>query len=142
MEGIKLSWKDAQKSPIIGSEGKKELTYAVRRENGEEVSRQLVARDIIREPLDQVILKGTKIISYGEGTATWYDWIGGMTAASNSLSYGTIVKVTNISNGKSVEVKIVDHGIQGGAIIDLSDTAFSQLSPLSKGKIQVRLEKP
>lgn len=125
-----------------GENGIKEFTYKIRRENGEEKSRKLISTEITKEVQDKIILKGTKIISYGTGTATWYDWIGGMTAASNNLAYGTMVRVVNVENGKEVTVKIVDSGIKGGAIIDLSDEAFSQLSSLSKGKIQVRLEKP
>lgn len=125
-----------------GENGIKEFTYKIRRENGEEVSRKLISTEITKEAQDKIILKGTKVVSYGTGNATWYDWIGGMTAASNELPYGTKVKVINVANGKEVVVEIVDHGIKGGAIIDLSDQAFAQLAPLSKGKIQVRLEKP
>lgn len=125
-----------------GINGIKEFTYKVRRENGKEVSRKLMKTETTREPENKIISKGTKIIVYGTGTATWYDWISGMTAASNSLAYGTMIHVVNVENGKSTDVKIVDKGIKGGAIIDLSDEAFSQLAPLSKGKIQVRLEKP
>lgn len=125
-----------------GQKGSKELTYAIRRENGQEVSRQLISSEIVRQPEDKIIYEGTKIVIYGTGTATWYDWIGGMTAASNSLSYGTKVRVVNLANGKSVEVTVVDHGIRSSAIIDLSAEAFSQLAPLGQGRISVRLEKP
>jgi rare lipoprotein A len=65
-----------------------------------------------------------------------------MTAASNTLPYGTMVHVVNTSNGKSVDVKVVDHGIQGSAIIDLADEAFQKIAPLGQGVVQVRLEKP
>lgn len=129
------------KKEQVGKKGIKELTYNVRRENGQEVAKKLVKSEITREPQNEIIIKGTKVVSYGSGKATWYDWIGGMTAASNSLAYGTMVHVVSLENGKSVDVKIVDHGIQGDAIIDLSDVAFKQLSPLSKGTIQVRIEK-
>lgn len=134
--------KGASKIEQKGKTGTKELTYQIVRENGKEVSRKLTKTNVTSEPQDKIIIKGAKVVSYGTGTATWYDWIGGMTAAHNSLAYGTMVRVVNVANGKSVDVKIVDHGIKGGAIIDLSDQAFAQLAPLSKGKIQVRLEKP
>lgn len=134
--------KGTTKKEQVGKKGTKELTYKIRRENNQEVEKKLVKNEILRQAQDEVILKGTKVVVYGTGTATWYDWIGGMTAASNTLPQGTIVKVVNLENGKSVEVKIVDHGIKGSAIIDLSDTAFSQLAPLNKGTIKVRVEKP
>ena len=125
-----------------GRNGIKKLTYSIKTENGEIVEKNLINVEVVREPEDKIILEGTKVISYGSGIATWYDWIGGMTAASNTLPNGTMVKVINIANGKSVEVKIVDHGIKGSAIIDLSDEAFGQLAPLGSGTINVRLEKP
>ena len=47
-----------------------------------------------------------------------------MTAAHKSLPFGTVVKVTNTSNEKSVEVKINDRGpYVEGRIIDLSKSA-------------------
>ena len=64
-----------------------------------------------------------------------------MCIRDSSLPYGTKVLV-RASNGREVVVKIVDHGIQGGAIIDLSREAFSQLAPLGAGRILVTLEKP
>lgn len=125
----------------VGKVGKKKLIYTVVKENGEEISRKLADTEVVREPQDKIVLEGTKVVSYGSGTATWYSLIGGMTAASNSLPYGTRVLV-RASNGKEVEVTIVDHGIQGGAIIDLSDEAFKKLATLGTGRISVTLEKP
>lgn len=122
--------------------GKKELTYEVRRENGKEISRELIDTKVTKEPVNKIVLKGTKVVSYGTGVATWYDWISGNTAASNALPYGTKVLVRSAATGKEIEVTIVDSGIQGEAIIDLSADAYSQLAPLGSGKIQVILEKP
>lgn len=125
----------------LGKNGKKKLVYNIIRENDQEVDRKLISTEIVREPKDKIILEGTKVVTYGSGIATWYELVSGMTAASNSLPYGTRVLV-RASNGREVVVTIVDHGIQGGAIIDLSREAFSQLAPLGSGKISVTLEKP
>ncbi|MCL5795316.1 MAG: G5 domain-containing protein [Patescibacteria group bacterium] len=130
------------KKEQAGKKGIKEFTYQVRRENNKEVEKKLIKSEVTREAQNEIVVKGTKVVVYGTGTATWYDWIGGMTAASNSLPSGTMVHVVCLENGKSVDVKIVDHGIQGNAIIDLSDEAFSKLAPLGKGTIKVRVEKP
>ncbi len=125
-----------------GVNGTKENIYLVRRENGQEVSRKLLSSKVIKEPIDQIILRGTKEIVYGIGPATWYGWISGMTAAHNTLPMGTKVLVTNIANGKSVVVTIVDRGIKGKAIIDLSLDAFRLLANPSVGVIQVKLTAP
>lgn len=125
-----------------GKNGKKELTYLTKEENGKQIYKNLVQTKVIESPEDKIIYKGTKITILGKGNATWYDWISGMTAAHNSLPMGSFVLVRNNANGKEVTVKIVDRGIQGNAIIDLSADAFKLIAPLGAGRISVTLEKP
>ena len=63
------------------------------------------------------------------------------TAAHKKLPFGTIVKVTNINNGKSVVVKINDRGpFVKGRIIDLTRLAFSSIGDLDSGIISVKIE--
>lgn len=124
-----------------GRVGLKKLTYAVTEENGAEIARRLVNTEVVREPVDKVIFEGTKTISYGSGEATWYALKTGLGAAHNTLPKGTRVKVTNLANGKTVDVVINDHGIQGSAVIDLTAEAFQQIAPLGAGRIRVKLEK-
>lgn len=63
------------------------------------------------------------------------------TAAHQKIPFGSTVKVTNKSNGKSVVVTINDRGtFANGRIIDLSKSAFSQIGPLSSGYINVKIE--
>lgn len=64
-----------------------------------------------------------------------------MTAAHRTLPFGAVVRVTNISNGNSVEVVINDRGpFVTGRIIDLSRSAFSALESPTAGVIQVQME--
>jgi len=64
-----------------------------------------------------------------------------MTAAHKKLPFGTIVKVTNKKNRKSVIVKINDRGpFVKGRIVDLSDSAFSSIAKLEAGVIEVIIE--
>lgn len=63
------------------------------------------------------------------------------TAAHKSLPFGTMVKVTNISNNKFVIVKINDRGpFVAGRVIDLSRIAAEQLDMIRDGVIDVKLE--
>jgi rare lipoprotein A len=63
------------------------------------------------------------------------------TAAHRSLPWGSIVKLTNLANGKSVEVRINDRGPFGkGRIIDVSRAAASVLGMVESGVAQVQLE--
>jgi rare lipoprotein A len=63
------------------------------------------------------------------------------TAAHRTLPIGSKIKVTNLANGKSVEVKINDRGpFAEDRIIDLSQAAAQALEFLQPGKATVRLE--
>jgi rare lipoprotein A len=60
------------------------------------------------------------------------------TAAHRTLSFGTRVKVTNLSNGKSVIVRINDRGpFIKGRVINLSKSAFSTIANPRMGLIEV-----
>lgn len=62
----------------------------------------------------------------------------GLTAAHKSLPFGTRVRVTNQSNGKSVIVRINDDGPHVyGRSLDLSYGAFAQIAPPSRGVVSV-----
>ncbi|HEX8816686.1 MAG TPA: septal ring lytic transglycosylase RlpA family protein [Terriglobales bacterium] len=89
------------------------------------------------------------------GTASWYgeDFDGretasgetydmyDMTAAHPSLPLGTWVKVTNLRNGRVVNVRINDRGpIVPGRIIDLSYGAAQALNFGERGLQRVRLD--
>jgi rare lipoprotein A len=64
-----------------------------------------------------------------------------LTAAHKNLAFGTIVKVTNLSNGKSVVVRINDRGPYAkGRIIDLSRSAAKKLGMVKAGVTKVKLE--
>ena len=63
-----------------------------------------------------------------------------LTAAHRTLPFGSRVKVTNPSNGKSVVVRINDRGpFHGGRVIDLSRSAASSLGLIARGSGRVEL---
>jgi len=63
------------------------------------------------------------------------------TAAHLTLAFGTVVRVTNLGNGKMVKVEIDDRGPTAkGRIIDLSAAAARALGMEEKGITRVRLE--
>ena len=63
-------------------------------------------------------------------------------AASPEYNFGTILRVTNTVNGRSVEVKVNDRGAftSFGVALDLSKGAFEKIAPLSQGVILVKIE--
>ena len=99
--------------------------------------------------------KSKSITLVGEGKASYYsDQFHGrktangetfnmnkLTAAHPSLPFGTWVRVTNLSNGKDVVVRINDRGpFVKGRIIDLSVHAATELGIIQSGTVKVKLE--
>jgi rare lipoprotein A len=67
---------------------------------------------------------------------------GAMTAAHRTAAFGTRLKVTNLSNGKSVVVRVNDRGpFVRGRVVDLSQTAARQIGMKERGLARVRVSK-
>lgn len=63
------------------------------------------------------------------------------TAAHKTLKFGTKIKVTNPSNGKSVVVRVNDRGpFVKSRDLDLSEAAFASIANLQRGVINVEYE--
>lgn len=90
-----------------------------------------------------------------EGTASWYGGfhhgrrtangerfnMNGMTAAHRSVKLGTVLRVTNLENGRATTVRINDRGpYVKGRIIDLSAAAARDLGMKQDGLARVKLE--
>jgi rare lipoprotein A len=90
-----------------------------------------------------------------DGTASWYGQfhngrktangeiydMNAATAAHRSLPFGTIVRVTNLGNGRTTKVRINDRGpYANGRIIDLSAHAARDLGMHQSGTARVRIE--
>ena len=96
-----------------------------------------------------------RVLSHTEtGIATWYGErfhgrrtasgeifdMHALTAAHRTLAFGSIVRVTEIQSGDSVDVRINDRCAADGArIIDLSYAAAGKLGMLHRGVARVKL---
>jgi peptidoglycan lytic transglycosylase len=89
------------------------------------------------------------------GLASWYgSWHHGrrtasgevfdmakLTAAHRTLPLGSRVRVTNLANGRSVEVRVTDRGpAVPGRALDLSRAAAAKLEALEAGLVRVRIQ--
>lgn len=64
-----------------------------------------------------------------------------LTGAHRTLPFGTIVRVTNTANGKSVDVRINDRGpFKAGRIVDVSRAAAEKLDMITAGVINCTME--
>jgi rare lipoprotein A len=73
------------------------------------------------------------------GPASWYQAANG-TCAHKTLPFGTVVTVTNVNTGASVQCRVEDRGpYSGSRIIDLDKETFAQIAPTGAGVIDVRI---
>src|SRR5688572_19091204 len=101
----------------------------------------------------------SRILEVREGLASYYaDRFDGRTTASGSIfdndslvaahpsyPFGSVVRVTNLQNRRSVDLRIVDRGPapairERGVIIDVSRAAAQRLGFITDGRTRVRVE--
>jgi rare lipoprotein A len=68
-----------------------------------------------------------------------------MVAAHRTLPLGSVIRVTNLENGRGVVVRVIDRGPYGrnfrkGTIVDLSRAAAGRLGFVKQGLVRVRIE--
>ena len=64
-----------------------------------------------------------------------------LTAAHREFPFGTVLRVTNLSNGNTVVVTVNDRGpVNKARIIDLSEGAAKEIGMIQDGTTKVRIE--
>jgi peptidoglycan lytic transglycosylase len=103
--------------------------------------------------------RSTSVLEIREGLASYYGKefqgkitasglrfnMNAMVAAHPSYPFGTLLRVTNLANGRSARVRILDRGPTpqhraDGIVIDLSRRAAEVLGFIQQGRARVRLE--
>lgn len=138
----KLSWRE-KKVEQKGEKGQREVKYKITYKNGHEISRVVLEKKTVKDPVSEIIVQGTyvKTGTVHKGLGSWYAWKGGLFAASPWLPMGSYARVINQANGKSVIVQINDRGPFGpNRIIDLDKVAFAKIASIGAGVINVKVE--
>lgn len=142
-ENDSMGWRE-KKITQKGTKGILEVKYRVVYHDGKEISRKSLKKNVLREPVDEIVTQGTYVKTAKKvhtGWGTWYAFKGGNFAASPWLPMGSYARVTNKANGKSVIVQINDRGPFGeNRIIDLDKVAFAKIASLGAGVIDVKVE--
>jgi len=112
-----------------------------------------VARPVVPQA-NPIAFEETELLYQEEGKASWYGpgFYGRKTAsgqrfnkhqltcAHRRLPFGTRLHVTNLMNGKSVEVVVNDRGpFVKGRVIDLSYAAAKEIGLIKSGAAPVKL---
>lgn len=93
-----------------GSDGKKEVHYQVELINGQVVNREVLDENITKEAVDEVIVKGTKVISSrGTGEFQW-PAIGGYVTSAVGPRWGRMHKGIDIARPSNRAIIASDNG--------------------------------
>ncbi|MUK88161.1 peptidoglycan DD-metalloendopeptidase family protein [Ornithinibacillus sp. L9] len=94
-----------------GSDGKKEVHYQVVIRNGKVTEREVLEEKTTKEPVDEVIVKGTKVISSrGTGSLSW-PAVGGYVSSHVGQRWGRMHKGIDIARPSNRSILAADNGV-------------------------------
>jgi murein DD-endopeptidase MepM/ murein hydrolase activator NlpD len=102
--------KGEQETKQEGQNGERLVNYIIYKENGSEVKRETVSEKILKEPVNEIIVKGTKIIpSRGTGNLAW-PAVGGYISSGLGQRWGKLHKGIDIARPSDPTIKAADNG--------------------------------
>jgi murein DD-endopeptidase MepM/ murein hydrolase activator NlpD len=94
-----------------GKDGLQNTTLNVTEENGITVNKEVTKQDIISQPINQIVIKGTKVIpSRGEGSLAW-PAVGGYISSTMGYRWGKMHKGIDIARPSNSTIKAADNGV-------------------------------
>jgi murein DD-endopeptidase MepM/ murein hydrolase activator NlpD len=94
-----------------GQAGLQSVTYHVIEQNGTTVKKDVTKQDIIKQPVNQIVVKGTKVIpSRGEGSFAW-PAVGGYISSTMGYRWGKLHKGIDIARPSNPTIKAADNGV-------------------------------
>lgn len=93
-----------------GREGSREVTYKISVQNGVQIAKEVVHENVTKEPVNKVVLKGTKVIpSRGTGSFAW-PTNGGYISSYQGYRWGAFHKGIDIARPSNRTIKAADNG--------------------------------
>ena len=147
----------AGRKPVVGSRPTAPVSTpeATEEEAKRSTSTETQPRATINPPKRNRPADNAAPIYTEEGNASWYGApfhgrkasngeiydMNKLTAAHRTLPFDSVVRVTNLSNGKTTTVRITDRGpFVDNRIIDLSRAAAQEIESIGPGIVPVRIE--
>lgn len=94
-----------------GVHGKKETSYLLTSENGTRISKVALEEQIIQQPVDEIEVVGTKVISSrGTGEFTW-PTVGGYISSQMGQRWGTVHRGIDIARPSNYNILASDNGV-------------------------------
>jgi murein DD-endopeptidase MepM/ murein hydrolase activator NlpD len=94
-----------------GVDGEKKVIYETTKENGVQIEKKAIHEEIIKQPVDKKILKGTKVKpSRGDGHFSW-PTNGGVITSGYGMRWGKMHLGLDIAGTDNLEIKAADNGV-------------------------------
>lgn len=93
-----------------GQEGKKEVQYALEIVNGKVKNKEVVSEEVTKEPVKEIVVKGTKVMpSRGSGSFAW-PTVGGYVSSNMGSRWGSFHKGMDIARPSNRAILAADNG--------------------------------
>ena len=94
-----------------GQNGSRSVTYAISEQNGVTVKKEQSNEQILQQPVNHIVVKGTKEIpSRGEGSFAW-PTVGGYVSSQMGYRWGKMHKGIDIARPSDKTIKAADNGV-------------------------------
>jgi len=94
-----------------GQNGSRQATYFITEQNGSAVKKELKSQQIEAQPINHIVVKGTKMIpSRGEGSLAW-PAVGGYVSSKQGYRWGKMHKGIDIARPSDRTIKAADNGV-------------------------------
>ena len=93
-----------------GQNGESIVHYIVTKQNGSEMKQEILTEKVVKEPVNEIIIKGTKVIpSRGTGNLAW-PAVGGYISSELGQRWGKLHKGIDIARPSDRTIKAADNG--------------------------------
>lgn len=98
-----------------GKKGLRAVTYEVTERNGQTIKKEVAAEKILKEPVNDIKIKGTKVVpSRGSGSLAW-PTSGGYVSSKQGYRWGSFHKGIDIARPSNYSIKAADNGVVASA---------------------------
>jgi murein DD-endopeptidase MepM/ murein hydrolase activator NlpD len=103
--------KGVTKEKQAGQNGSRMVVYQISEQNGVTVKKELSKEQILTQPVNHIVVKGTKVIpSRGEGSFAW-PTVGGYISSKQGMRWGKLHKGIDIARPSNKTIKAADNGV-------------------------------
>lgn len=103
-------WRGDTKVKQAGQAGERVVSYTITRENGRTIQRQIVSENVTKEPVNRIVLRGTKVSpSRGTGKLAW-PAVGGYISSYQGMRWGRFHRGIDIARPRNLNILAADNG--------------------------------